>query len=148
MQREIDRRVRMQDRRRLETRRVASDRGELVLPEPSQRGLAVLDAAEVWGLALRQGRFFGGGERVVGGCESGADEEDVAGAGLEVRFLDDLLQGGEWDRAGGEGREGDGVLRCPGGVVDENAAADDAAVLDPCWGQFYQLVVFFYVLER
>lgn len=132
MEREIKRCIGMQDRRGLKARRVTSNRGELVLPQPAQRLLAVLDAAEVGGLALREGVFFGCGQGGVGGCEAGTDEEDVARASLDVGFLDDLLQGGERDRAGGEGREGDGVLSCPCRVVDEDAAADDAAFLDPC----------------
>ena len=77
---------------------------------------------------------------VVGGCEAAADEEDVAGediAALGVRADVEALgfsaggEGGEGNAVCFVGVVGDGVLGRVGVVVEQDAAAGDAAVGGP-----------------
>lgn len=88
MQRELPR----QDRTGLKARRIARDRRELILPQPAQRGLAVFHAEKVGRGPGGEGALFGPAECVVGCFEACADEQDVAWAGGQAGFGEDLLQ--------------------------------------------------------
>jgi len=71
-----------------------------------------------------------GGKRFVGRDEAAADEEDVAGFEFDGLFGDDLFEVREFDADGFERFDFDGIAGCPFSVVEEYAAADDAAVFD------------------
>lgn len=68
----------------------------------------------------------------VGACPAGADEKDVAFLeGCALEFCD-LLQSGDCDGRRCEVVDGDVVCIGPGGVVEEDAATDDATFFSPC----------------
>jgi hypothetical protein len=120
------------DGRPLEARRVARHSRKLVLPDPLHRRLGGLDAEEVRGGALRDGLLLGGGEGVVGEGEAGPDEEDVSRLEGHALVRGDGFEGVEGNVGAGEAVEGlDAVFLAVERVVEEDAAADDAASLDP-----------------
>jgi hypothetical protein len=65
--------------------------------------------------------------------EAGAHEEDVARVEHGTLGAGDVLENGDGDVMRGEGRYGEGVLLGVGDVVEEDAAADYAAVLGDDW---------------
>lgn len=75
---------------RLKARTVTRNSRKLILPEPAQGFVAVLDPREVRCGTASDGTLFVGAEFVVGLCETRAYEEDVAGPRGEVGFLKDL----------------------------------------------------------
>lgn len=76
--------------RRLKARAITRNSRKLILPQPAQGLLAVLDTREVGCGTAGNGTLFVGAEFVVGLCEARADKEDVACARGEISFLEDL----------------------------------------------------------
>jgi hypothetical protein len=72
-----------------------------------------------------------GREGVVPAHVAGADKEDVAGPGLGGLAGGDGVERGGGDLVRFKGVDGDVVGLGPGDVVEEDAAADDAASFDP-----------------
>lgn len=123
--------MRPRDGRPLEARRVARHGRKPSLPDPPQHVLGRLDAEEVGACTRGDGLL----RRVVFGVvprrEARADEQDVAGLEGDVLLGGDLLQVLEGDVAAREGVERECVLGAKACVVEQDAPADDATLLDP-----------------
>jgi hypothetical protein len=119
--------VRADQRTHFETWRIACDGDEPGFPDPLQDVDVRLHAEESGGCG---GHCLarGGGEQGVVAGEAGAEEEDVAGAGLDAGFAEHGFEVGSADVAGGEGVNGFlAVLGEVAGVVEDYAAGGDAA---------------------
>lgn len=68
----------------------------------------------------------------VGAGPAGADEEDVTFLEGCALGLCDLLEGWNRDGCGCEVVDWDVICVGPGGVVEEDAAANDASIFSPC----------------
>jgi hypothetical protein len=103
MQSPISRAILPNKRRRLKARRITRNSSELVLPEPPQRGRAVLNTGKIGCWAGGERGFFFAGEGVIGFCEAGADEKDVARASADLVLLEYGFYIREGDGGGFEG---------------------------------------------
>jgi hypothetical protein len=97
--------VRADQRTHFETRRIACDGDEPGFPDPLQDVNVRLHAEESGGCGCHC-LARGGGEQGVVAGEAGAQEEDVAGAGLDAGFAEHGFEVGSADVAGGEGVDG------------------------------------------
>ena len=115
----------------LESRRVARDGRELIVPEPAQRVQCRLQPHEV-GVRLDEEVWeLVGGELVVSLDEPDANEQDVAGPELDVAFLHDGLEVLELHRCRLKGVRVDPIPSSPFPPVEQDTAADDAALVNP-----------------
>ena len=123
----------------LKPRHIPRNGRTLALPQPTRHLQRRFHTDKLRRSPLRQAGFGLGGKGLVGLCEAGADEDDVAGADGDVFFGDQLAEVCGRDGVGFEVGDWDAFLLGPGVEVEEDAAADDAAVLDPDLGLIVSL---------
>lgn len=87
MQSNLSRRALPHQWRRLKARTITRNSRKLILPQPAQSFVAVLDPRKVRRGTSSDSMLLLGAEFVVGLCEARADEEDVSCTRGEVCFL-------------------------------------------------------------
>lgn len=118
-------------RPRLKRHGIARHGGEMLVVEPSHRGLVVLHTNRHT-ILLRAGLAVGGVGKVVPSHVARADHHDVARAGREALILHRLDEFGRRDLVAGHGGRWIAVfVLVPAEPVDEDAAADYASALAP-----------------